>query len=126
MAKKTYYILASLLLSNLFLGQAFSCVKTDEYVKAEIFINGFVKYEYEKCTESVGNYNYWVAVAKCTKEGGGKNIAGGCQHVVGHTYDPNRKRASGAHCEILKKTKEDYLELLNKYVSEKGIKKCKE
>lgn len=80
---------------------------------------------YKKCLNSVSEYEYWVALSKCEEAGDGKNIGGGCAHLVsrGKYSTP----ADSSHCDRFKfePSQELAKKVLQETVQENNIVKCK-
>ncbi|WP_196140456.1 hypothetical protein [Aliikangiella sp. G2MR2-5] len=106
-----------------------NCELTEEYkaarTEAFMWIQGSES-PFLKCESSVLEAVYWKAVAACVKEGKGKNIGGGCHHMVGHGQYP-REDSDDSHCEIfrIEEPKKAMKELLEHYVKVRKIVKCK-
>jgi len=109
-----------------------TCEISDEYNQArkEVYrmVNGDNK-PYQECKNSMHTAYHWKAVSACVAEGKGKNIGGGCSHLVGHGGYP-REKVDVSHCEILKVEKPEnakdlFLKYLKEYVEQNDIVKCK-
>jgi len=102
------------------------CERTEEYkkLKKEAFdlIIGN-KSSYKRCINSAHANSYWKAVSMCLSEGKGKNIGGGCEHIVGNGGYPSEK-VDTSYCKILRLDFKTYDEFLNHLAELKGVKKC--
>lgn len=103
------------------------CQLTDEYKEARKEIGKLVygdESNYRRCQNSVSNYDYWKAYSKCAKNGGGKNVGGGCAHLAGRAK--YFQVSDVGHCEIFKfePTPELAQSMLEETVKAEGIKKC--
>ena len=105
-----------------FSSHSFACELTEEYKQARTNAYREANEGYRACVASVGAYFHYKAVAKCTKEGRGKNVAGGCYHVAG--YEQTKTPENSEHCKVLKPTVEQVKEYFNSVVSEQNITKC--
>lgn len=103
------------------------CDLTNEYIKARSEVRKIIYGEdnnYRRCLNAASEIEYWRALSKCVEMGDGKNIGGGCAHLVGrgkYIQKPNN-----IHCEIFKfePTPELAKNLLDEIVKERDIKKC--
>ncbi len=102
-----------------------ACGLTPEYVEARGNIHLKANKNYSSCVDAAKNHAYWKLFARCRGDGAGKEVAGGCEHVVGYRVGSIAKVES-AHCEILKPSKESLQKLLDEIVFEKNINKCTE
>jgi len=102
---------------------SFACELTGDYRKARIETRAELYKEYRTCKKAANSNAFYKAVAECKKEGRGKNVGGGCFHVVGYELVTTDKLTQ--HCEIFKPTNKDLNAYLEYHISEKSIKKCK-
>ncbi|MDH5178064.1 MAG: hypothetical protein OEZ39_16290 [Gammaproteobacteria bacterium] len=105
----------------------FSCELTDPYKKARIEVGRMVfgeNNDYMRCKNTAHKNEYWRALSKCLNKGDGKNIGGGCAHLVMRGEYINKPDLG--HCEAFKfePSKEMAKLLLEEMVKERGIKKC--
>ncbi|AWF80224.1 hypothetical protein BTJ40_05035 [Microbulbifer sp. A4B17] len=113
---KVVYLL--LILSPL----AQACELTKEYREARNQMVKDSQYAYEACTSSVNTFHYWQEVAQCEKEGHGKNVGGGCQHIVANRVSPVERNYD--HCQGFKLSNEEVKKYVEEYVKSKNITKC--
>jgi hypothetical protein len=107
--------------------QADDCEITKEYVDARkeaYFKAQEVHASYNKCRESAQAAVYWKALAACTEEDLGKDIDGGCAHLVGNGSYP-MAIADKNHCEIFKVSKEIEQQYFKELMSKINVEKCK-
>ena len=105
----------------------FSCELTDSYKKVRIEVGRIVYGEnndYMKCKTTAHKNEYWRALSKCVIKGDGKNIGGGCSHLVmrgKYIQKPDLK-----HCEAFKfePSKEMAKTLLEEIAKKREIQKC--
>ncbi|MDE1465570.1 hypothetical protein [Spartinivicinus poritis] len=114
---KIIAILLTLLSSN-----SFACELTEEYQQVRSKVYQEANESYQACVASVRAYFYYKAVAKCTEEVRGKNIAGGCYHFVG--YEQTSTAKDSVHCEALKLTKEQIQGYFDSVVKKQNITMC--
>ncbi|MDN3652525.1 hypothetical protein QWY77_07070 [Thalassotalea ponticola] len=100
-----------------------ACELTVEYRKARIKVRADIHQEYRNCDKAAKSDAYYKAVSICKAEGRGKNIAGGCFHIVG--YELVTTKELTAHCEIFKPKNGDLDRYLEYYMEENSIQKCK-
>ena len=92
------------------------CTITKAYMDTKIEAFKAIREPYNNCRDSMIEAYYWKAVAKCVSEGKGKNIGGGCSHLVSSGSYP-REKYDMSHCDIFKWDKSDdscSLDLSNK------------
>lgn len=120
------YLILILIASNVYVSE--ECELSDEYKTARNEAAKIVygsKNDYKKCLNAVIENEYWKAFSKCKEAGDGKNVGGGCAHLV------NRGSYSSAvdssHCDSFKfePSKKLAEKLLQEMVQEKNIVKCK-
>jgi hypothetical protein len=105
------------------------CQLTEEYeaVRAELrkMMHGGDN-DYSRCKKAADHDQFWRAMSKCVEAGDGKNVGGGCAHLIGRGH--YEQPLDAGHCDTFKfeATPELEAELLEKLVKQKGIKKCKE
>lgn len=107
--------------------QAGDCVVTKEYADArkEVYLKAReVHASYNECRESAQAAVYWKALAACTHEGLGKEIGGGCAHLVNNGSYP-MAMTDKSHCEIFKVSKEIEKQYRAELMSKINVKKCK-
>ncbi|NRA85476.1 MAG: hypothetical protein HRU22_17390 [Gammaproteobacteria bacterium] len=120
-----YLILSLFFCSHLFASE--ECVLTEEYKAArkEVYFKAREILEpYHDCKDSMNEAYHWKAVAACTKQGLGKNIGGGCGHLVNYGAFPMEK-VDVSHCEIFKipiEVVQDYRKELKLQID---VQKCK-
>ncbi len=81
---------------------------TEEYKEARkniYFEAKKVHDSYNECRDSIQSAYYWKAVAACAKEGLGKNIGGGCGHLVSYGNYP-MEQPDKSHCDVFKVSRE--------------------
>ena len=100
-----------------------ACELTADYRKARIKVRAELYEEYKSCKKAANSDVFYRAVAECKKEGRGKNIGGGCFHIVGYELITTKKLTE--HCEIFKPTYNELDAYLEYYIREKSIQKCK-
>jgi hypothetical protein len=100
-----------------------ACELTGDYQKARIHVRAELYKEYKSCKKAANSDAFYKAVAVCKKEGRGKDIGGGCFHVVGYELVTTDKLTE--HCEIFKPTNDDLDAYLAYHVKENTIEKCK-
>ena len=104
------------------------CSLTEDYVKARSEVGKIVygdDNDYHRCQNAASEAEYWRALSVCIENSDGKNIGGGCAHLVGrgkYMQEPDT-----SHCEVFKfdPTPELAQNILDEIVTEKGIIKCK-
>ena len=71
-----------------------NCILTDAYKTARAEMNSqanSLSEPFNECRHSMQAAYHWKAVAKCVKDGAGKNIGGGCSHLVVHGPEHYRR-----------------------------------
>ena len=101
---------------------ALACELTPEYIKLRSEVTKEIRESYRSCLKATKAHFFYKAVARCIEEGRGKNIGGGCYHVVG--YEVIHEERELEHCKILEPTIEQSIEYLQVVAKEKGITKC--
>lgn len=79
------------------------CVLTEEYKSARSEAAKIIfgsNNDYKKCQNAAYETEYWIALSKCVENGDGKNIGGGCAHLVGRGKYLNSPNIN--HCEAFK------------------------
>ncbi|MBU2969072.1 hypothetical protein KO527_06905 [Pseudoalteromonas sp. C2R02] len=101
---------------------SFACELTTEYKKLRAEVTKEIRSSYNSCLKSTKAYFFYKAVAKCEEEERGKNIGGGCYHVVG--YEVTHDESELNHCKILKPTTAQSIEYLEQVAKNKKVEKC--
>ena len=104
-----------------------SCELTNEYKEARKNIYFAVKKihdSYNQCRSAIQSAYYWEAVAACAKEGLGKNIGGGCGHLVSNGDYP-MEQADKSHCDIFKVSREVEKKYKQELFNQLTVAKCK-
>ncbi|GAA5188893.1 hypothetical protein [Ferrimonas gelatinilytica] len=101
-----------------------ACKLNPEYKKLRAELTKEVREPYNSCIKSTRAYFFYKAVAKCEQEGRGKDISGGCYHVVG--YEETHDESELNHCKVLKPTTEEFVALLKANAEHQTIKRCLE
>ena len=101
-----------------------NCSLTDEYVEARKEAKEVVTIPYKKCKSAMREAYYWKAVAYCVSEEKGRNIGGGCSHLVNNGSYPT-EYYDIRHCEILRWKDGDIKRYFEHLIEERNIKKCK-
>ncbi|MCG7530757.1 hypothetical protein MHM98_05225 [Psychrobium sp. MM17-31] len=120
------YLILSLLFSSLTFASE-ECILTESYKDArkQVYIKSReILKPYLDCKKSMKEAFHWKAVAACTKQGLGKNIGGGCSHLVNYGSFP-MKEVDVSHCEVFKlpiETVKAYREELKQQID---VPKCK-
>lgn len=97
---------------------ATECELTNEYKNARITTYKELNSSYKICRKSTSSAIFWRAVTKCTKEGRGEKIQGGCIHLL--EYKNMHTKNDLKHCDILKPT--NYLQ---EFIKKNKTQKCK-
>lgn len=103
------------------------CILTDEYKTARkdvYFKAKAVHSSYKECRGTMQAAYYWKAVAACTQKGLGKEIGGGCAHIVSQGSFPV-ETIDHSHCEIFKVPKRTEHKYRDKLLLNLNIAKCK-
>ncbi|MBQ4835698.1 MULTISPECIES: hypothetical protein [Pseudoalteromonas] len=103
-----------------------NCLDNDEYKKKRTGIlkeSRELNSSYKECRESAYNNAYWKAVSECALKGLGKDIGGGCGHMVGQGAYPMQEPDKN-HCEIFHIPKEVVLEYRQQLIDELELQKC--
>ncbi len=98
------------------------CELTKEYLEARSQVVKDSRYAYMACTSSVDAFHYWQEVAQCEKEGLGKNVGGGCQHIIANRVSSVERDYD--HCQGLKVSNQEVKKYLEEYVKFQNIIKC--
>jgi len=107
-----------------FNGLAVSCDFSEEYLDARNEYREEVRKSYDECRNSVMEASYWYHFSQCYERSDGKNISGGCAHVIGKkSYD--KLSINADHCEIFKPDLEKTNKLFEQSIKDRKIKKCK-
>lgn len=101
---------------------SYSCELSTEYKKLRAEVTKEIRSSYNSCLKSTKAYFFYKAVAKCKEEERGKNIGGGCYHIVG--YEVTHDESELNHCKILKPTTAQSIEYLQQVAKDKKIEKC--
>jgi len=99
-----------------------ACELTKEYREARSQVVKDSRYAYEACTSSVNAFHYWQEVAQCEKKGRGKNVGGGCQHIIANRVSPVERNYD--HCQGFKITTEEVKKYFEEYVKFHNITRC--
>lgn len=99
-----------------------ACELTKEYREARSQVVKDSRYAYEACTSSVNAFHYWEEVAQCEKDGRGKNVGGGCQHIVANRVSPVERNYD--HCQDFKVSTDEVKKHFEEYVKFNNITKC--
>jgi len=104
------------------------CELTDEYKALRSEVSKIVfgnNNSYGQCVNTASKNEYFKALSICVKKGEGKNIAGGCPHIVGRGKYVNE--ADISHCKVFyfEPTKEMAIELLDQRSELNKVAKCK-
>ena len=100
---------------------------TDEYKAArkEVYTKSReLAAPFTECKDSMNKAYYWKAVAECSKQGLGKNIGGGCGHLVSYGNFP-MEEVDVSHCEIFKVPIEVIQKYRNELKQQINVQKCK-
>ena len=122
-----YFLFSIVLLIFCSQAQSSDCSITKEYADArkEVYFKAReVHASYNECRDSAQAAVYWKALAACTEEGLGKEIGGGCAHLVSNGSYP-MANADKSHCEIFKVSKEVEKQYRAELMSKINVKKCK-
>ena len=104
------------------------CELTDEYKAARKEAVNMVygsNNDYKRCLSAVTESEYWVSLSKCVEAGDGKNVGGGCAHLV--SRDKYSTSIDSSHCNTFKfePSKELAKKIVQETVQENKIIKCK-
>lgn len=97
---------------------------TEEYKQIYHEASEAIRGPFLKCKSSAKESVYWKAVSKCISEGKGKNIGGGCGHMVSYGQYPSEE-ADTEHCDILKWKTGDVQKYRKELLKARKIKRCK-
>lgn len=100
------------------------CEVTEEYKQSYRDASEAIRGPFKKCKRSEQESIYWKAVTKCVSEGKGKNIGGGCGHMVSYGQYPSED-VNTKHCDLLMWVNGDVLKYRKVLIEEKNIKRCK-
>ena len=105
-----------------------NCEPTEEYKSARSEVAKIIygsDNDYKKCQNAAYKTEYWIALSKCQENDDGKNIGGGCAHLVGR--GKYLKSPNTSHYEVFKfnPTPELAKDLLAETVKNMNIIKCK-
>lgn len=103
------------------------CLLTKEYADARKDAykkSKEVHSSYNECRDSIQTAYYWIAIAACTKEGLGRDIGGGCGHLISYGSYP-METPDKSHCEIFKVPIEIEVQYRKDLMSKINVKKCK-
>jgi uncharacterized protein YxeA len=123
--KKILFSIALLILYSQV--SASDCVNTKKYAEArkEVYLKAReVHASYKECRDSAQASVYWMAIAACTEEGLGKDIGGGCAHLVSNGSYPMAS-IDKSHCEIFKVSKEIEKQYRTEFMGKINVEKCK-
>tara|TARA_B100000965_G_C19044470_1_gene520950 strand:- start:75 stop:509 length:435 start_codon:yes stop_codon:yes gene_type:complete len=103
------------------------CELTEEYKSARLEVREIVfgrDNDYARCKDSANSHAFWIAMSKCANAGDGKNVGGGCAHLV--NYGNYFESPDTSHCSVFefKPSKESATKLLNELVKQRQIAKC--
>ena len=106
---------------------AVACEFLDDYVEAKLTLVEASENIYNECIDSVSKAKYYFRFVQCLEREDGKNMGGGCSHLVGagRIYGYDELPINDGYCEALKPSSEFILELLESDVRKGHIKKCK-
>ncbi len=122
-----YFIFISILISSLCFSEE-TCELTDEYKALRIEVGKTIfgdDNSYKQCINSAHKNEYWKAISICENKGDGKNIGGGCAHLVSN--GKYTKKSDISHCKIFhfEPTPELAIKLMAEETEYKKIPKCK-
>lgn len=105
---------------------ASSCELTDEYKAARNEITKSARESFNQCKDSVLRAQNWYAFTQCIEQEDYKKSGVTCSRITGH----NQKKyillnIDDTHCNILQETSKKVKIILEKYIKEKGITRCK-
>ncbi|MGX5202411.1 hypothetical protein [Aliikangiella sp. IMCC44632] len=104
------------------------CALTDEYKAARKEVANIVygsNNDYKRCLAAVTEYEYWVSLSKCIEAGDGKNVGGGCSHLVGRGKYSNTVDSSQCDTFKFEPSQELAKKVLQEITQENNIIKCK-
>ena len=101
------------------------CAITKAYKDARIEVFKAIREPYNNCRDSMREAYYWKAVAKCVSEGKGKNIGGGCGHLVS-SGSYRTEKYDMSHCDIFKWDKSDFNNYFEHLIETREIEKCEQ
>ncbi len=103
-----------------------ACELTDKYKETRMQAWKEAHRPYNNCINSISDAKYWHRVVQCKKAGDGKDIGGGCAHVVGlNTGKYNELKIDPKFCNELKVTVKEVGEYSEYLIKKNNIKKCK-
>ena len=106
---------------------ASACELTEEYIEARKEFAKLIKAPYNDCLSSVRSAEYWYKYTQCiqNKEEGEDRLLR-CGHWGFSSNDQYKGlQLNTDHCEVLNKSTVEKTQLLQLYMKEKGIKRCK-
>ena len=101
---------------------SYACELSADYKKLRAEVMEEIHSSYKSCLKSTNSYFFYKAVAKCIEEERGKNIGGGCYHIVG--YEVTHDEYELNHCNVLKPTTAQSIEYLQQVAKDKKMEKC--
>ncbi|MBY0419224.1 MAG: hypothetical protein K2W88_14340 [Pararheinheimera sp.] len=115
--------------TSLVSANSFSCELTDEYKVLAEEATHLATREYKKCAESISEANYWYQLAQCRKSGDGKDIGGGCYHIMGKSLVSLDEKygtiADIKHCNVFVISEAEIQKQIAGYAEYKEVAKCK-
>ncbi|OZG73945.1 hypothetical protein BTA51_09195 [Hahella sp. CCB-MM4] len=122
------YLVTLLLLFSQVSHSSENCIVTDEYnairKEAREIVYGNDN-SFARCKKSVEMAEYWRAMAKCESYGDGRDIGGGCAHLVGRGR--YQEPVDMSHCDVFKfePSRDLVNEIVEEQVQARGVRRCK-
>lgn len=102
------------------------CAFTQEYYIARYETRKTLNEPLNLCRDSAHEAIYWKSMAKCHSEGKGKNVGGGCGHLVSNGgFGFSNENVDVSHCDVFRWKKSDITDHLKHLIKIGKLIKCK-